>query len=104
MKGNYAKAVMLLSNTKCDYNLGLAQMLNGNLDQAAGTLKCAKENAANDYLLAIVGIRKGDNAMVYKYLTKAIKIDPSYAGKAAKDREFIKLFNEADFKALTGNK
>lgn len=104
MKGDYAKAVQLLSNTKCDYNLGLAQMLNGDFDGAANTLKCAKENAATDYLLAVVGARKGDNAMVYNYLTKAIKQDSSYAGKAAKDLEFRKLFNEPDFKALTGRK
>ena len=104
MKGNYAKAVQLLSGTKCDYNLGLAQLLNGNLNAAANTLKCAKENAATDYLLAVVGVRKGDNAMVYNYLAKAIKLDASYASKAAKDREFIKLFNETDFKALVGEK
>ncbi len=104
MKGNYAKAVQLLSGTKCDYNLGLAQILNGNLNAAANTLKCAKESAATDYLLAVVGARKGDNAMVYNYLAKAIKLDASYANKAAKDREFLKLFNETNFKALTGNK
>ncbi len=104
MKGDYAKAVQLLSGTKCDYNLGLAQMLNGDLTGAANTLKCAKENAATDYLLAVVGARQGNNAMVYSYLAKAIKQDASYAGKAAKDREFLKLFKEADFKALTGNK
>ncbi len=104
MKGDYAKAVQLLGNSKCDYNLGLAQMLNGDLNGAASTLKCAKETAAVDYLLAVIGARKGDNAMVYNYLAKAIKLDASYAGKAAKDREFLKLFNTADFKALTGNK
>ena len=104
MKGNYAKAVQLLNNNKCEYNLGLAQILNGDLDHAASTLKCAKESASTDYLLAVVGMRKGDNAMVYDYLAKAIKQDPSYAGKAAKDREFIKLFKEANFKALTGAK
>ncbi len=104
MKGDYAKAVQLLSNKKCDYNLGLAQMLNGNLSAATSTLKCAKENAATDYMLAVVGARKGDNSMVYNYLAKAIKQDASYAGKAAKDREFLKLFNQTDFKALTGNK
>lgn len=104
MKGDYAKAVQLLSGTKCDYNLGLTQMLNGNLNAAANTLKCAKANAATDYLLAVVGARQGDNAMVYNYLAKAIKLDASYASKAAKDREFLKLFKETDFKALTGNK
>ncbi len=104
MKGDYAKAVQLLSKNKCDYNLGLAQMLNGNLSGATSTLQCAKENAATDYLLAVIGARKGDNAMVYKYLAKAIKQDASYAGKAAKDREFLKLFNAPDFKALTGSK
>ncbi|UBM63308.1 hypothetical protein LA303_04870 [Candidatus Sulfidibacterium hydrothermale] len=103
MKGDYAKAVQLLSSKKCSYNLGLAQMLNGNLDAATNTLKCAKENAAVDYLLAVVGARKGDNTMVYNYLAKAIKEDASYKAKAAKDREFLKLFNTPDFKALVGN-
>ena len=104
MKGDYAKAVQLLSGAKCDYNLALAKMLNGDLNGAVSTLQCAKETANVDYLMAVVGARKGDNAMVYKYLAKAIKKDPSYAGKAAKDREFLKLFNEPDFKALTGTK
>jgi Flp pilus assembly protein TadD/outer membrane protein OmpA-like peptidoglycan-associated protein len=104
MKGNYAKAVALLNESKCTYNLGLAQMLNGDLGRAASTLKCAKENAATDYMLAVVGARKGDNAMVYNYLTKAIKQDASYANKAAKDREFLKLFKETNFKALVGEK
>ena len=104
MKGDYAKAVQLLSGAKCDYNLALAKMLNGDLNGAVSTLHCAKETANVDYLMAVVGARKGDKAMVYKYLTKAIKEDPSYAGKAAKDREFLKFFNEPDFKALTGTK
>jgi len=104
MKGNYAKAVQLLNNSKCDYNLGLAQLLNGDLNRATSTLKCAKATAATNYLLAVVGERKGDKTMVYNYLTKAIKQDASYAGKAAKDRELLNLFNDADFKALTGTK
>ena len=104
MKGDYSKAVQLLSNYKCNYNLGLAQLLNGDLNAAANTLKCAKEDAAADYLLAVVGARKGDNTMVYNYLAKAIKLDASYARKAAQDREFFKLFNEPNFKALTSKK
>ncbi len=104
MKGDYAKAVQLLSNKKCNYNLGLAQLLNGNLNDATSTFKCAKENAATDYLFAIVGARKGDKSMVYDYLSKAIKQDASYAGKAARDLEFQKLFNDTNFKALTGKK
>lgn len=104
MKGNYAKAVNLLSGTKCDYNLGLAQLLNGNYDAAANTLKCAKQRANTEYLLAIIGARQGNKTMMLDYLAKAIKMNPNYAAKASTDREFLKYFNDPDFKALVSSK
>ncbi|MBN2614734.1 MAG: tetratricopeptide repeat protein [Bacteroidales bacterium] len=104
LKGNYAKALDLMKGVKCDYNLGLAQLLNGDYNAAESTLKCAKETASSDYLLAIVGARQGNKAMAMEYLTKAVKMDSSYAAKAAKDREFLKYFNDPDFKALVNMK
>lgn len=103
-KGNYAKALQLMKGVKCDYNLGLAQLLNGKYNAAESTLKCAKETASTDYLLAIVGARQGNKAMAMEYLTKAVKMDSSYAAKASKDREFLKYFNDPDFKALVNMK
>jgi len=104
MKGDYATAVKLLSSYKCDYNLGLAQLLKGDYSSATSTLKCAKETAQSDYLLAVVSARQNNKAMMLEYLTKAVKLDASYASKAGRDREFIKFFNEPDFKALVNAK
>ncbi len=103
-KGNYQQAVNLLSGFKCDYNLGLAQMLNGDNNAASSTLQCANENANTDYLLAVLNARQGNKSGMLNYLTKAIKMEGSLAEKASKDREFIKYFNEPDFKALVGSK
>ncbi len=103
-KGNYGKAVNLLSGNKCDYNLGLAQLLNGDNETAANTLKCAKEDAQTDYLLAIANARQDNKSEVINYLRKAIKADASYAKTAAMDREFLKFASDADFQALVNIK
>jgi len=104
MKGDYAAAVKALASSKCDYNLGLAQLLKGDYAAAANTLKCAKETAQTDYLLAVVGARQNDKAMMLENLTKAVKADASMAAKASRDREFIKFFDEPDFNALVSAK
>ncbi len=104
MKGDYAAAEQMLVSSKCDYNLGLAQLLNGHYAAAAGTLKCARETAKVDYLLAIDGARQNNKSMMLEYLSKAVKSDASYASKAARDREFFKFFKDADFKALVSAK
>jgi outer membrane protein OmpA-like peptidoglycan-associated protein/Flp pilus assembly protein TadD len=104
MKGDYASAVNALASSKCDYNLGLAQLLNGDYAAATNTLKCAKETAQTDYLLAVVGARQQNKAMMLENLTKAVKADAAMAAKASRDREFIQYFNEPDFKALVNAK
>ncbi len=103
-KGDYGKAVNLLSGNKCDYNLGLAQLLNGDNKAAINTLKCAKEDAQTDYLIAIANARQDNKSDVLNYLGKAIKGDVSYAKTAANDREFLKFASDADFKALLNMK
>ncbi len=102
--GNYQQAVNLLNSYKCDYNLGLAQLLNGDYSAAGSTLQCAPETANTDYLLAVLNARQGNKSGVMSYLAKAIKMNGSLAAKAAQDREFIKFFNEPDFKALVNAK
>jgi tetratricopeptide (TPR) repeat protein len=103
-EGNYQQAVNLLNGYKCDYNLGLAQLLSGNYSAASSTLQCAPETANTDYLLAVVNARQDNKSGMLNYLTKAIKMNGSLAAKAAQDREFIKYFNEPDFKALVNAK
>lgn len=99
-KGNYNKAVSLMSGEKCDYNLGLAQLLDKQYDAAKATLNCAPDNAKTNYLKAVLGARMGNNAEVYSNLMKAIKEHDACKNTAKNDREFMKLFGEADFQAI----
>ncbi len=101
-KGDYAKAVSLLSGFSCDFNLGLAQLLNKDYAKATETLKCAEDqDAATQYVIAVAYARQMDKAGTLEYLSKAIKANGDYAKKASMDREFLFLFDEADFQALT---
>lgn len=99
-KGDYSKAVSQMAGEKCDYNLALAQLLNKEYDAAKTTLNCGADDAKTSYLKAILGARTGNNAEVYSSLMKAIQKDSSYKATAKNDREFIKLFGEADFQAI----
>ncbi len=102
-KGDYASAVSRLSSYKCDFNLGLAQLLNKDFAAAENTFNCVDpQDGDTYYLLAVTGARQDDKAKTLDYLTKAIKADAKYKAKARMDREFLKFYNEADFQALTG--
>ncbi|MBE0649781.1 MAG: hypothetical protein IH595_02960 [Bacteroidales bacterium] len=103
-EGNYQQAVNLFNGYKCDYNVGLAQLLNGDYSAAGNTLQCTSESANSNYLLAVLNARQNNKSGMLNYLTKAIKMDSSLAAKAAKDREFIKFFDEPDFNALVNAK
>ena len=101
--GNYASAVSYLSAYDCDFNLGLAQMLNGDNNGAKNTLGCVDpQDVETNYLQAILGARMDDKAMTLDYLGKTFKLAPEMKEKAMYDREFIKFYNEPDFKALVG--
>jgi tetratricopeptide (TPR) repeat protein len=99
-KGNYDKALRMMKNKACDYNVGLAQLVSGDTEKAEKTLKCGADKAANNYLLAVTGARKGDKDMVFDYLVKAVKADAAYKEIAKKDKEFLKYFAMPEFKSL----
>ncbi|MDA3944415.1 MAG: hypothetical protein PF694_12845 [Bacteroidetes bacterium] len=99
-KGNYAKAVSLMSAETCDYNLGLAQLLNKEYNAAKNTLSCAPESGEGFYLMSIIGARTDDSSMTYTNLMKAVQIDENYKNTAKWDREFMKYFNEPDFQNI----
>ncbi len=98
--GDYSKAVTFLSGTSCDFNLGLAQLLNGNANAAEKTFKCAPQDAETLYLLAITAAHQDNKSSMLDYLGQSIKADPEVAAAAASNREFMKYYNDADFKAL----
>ncbi len=95
--GKYDEALKLMSGTKCNYNVALAQLLKGDAAGAKETLDCAEKGAETFYLMAIVGSRSGDTAFMYENLVEAVKANPEYKDKAKTDREFIMYFSEPDF-------
>jgi len=56
------------------------------------------ESAESNYLKAIIAQRSGEGTdAVVNNLKKAFAKDSSFKEKAARDREFIKIFNDANF-------
>jgi hypothetical protein len=99
-KGDYAKALTHFKGIDCRHNIALAQILSGSMNDALKSLKCSPQSAETNYLLAVYGARTSDAKMVYDYLAKAISANGSFKEKAATDREFIKYYNEPDFKNI----
>jgi tetratricopeptide (TPR) repeat protein len=99
--GNYDDAVGSFGGAKT-FNKALAQVLAGNGEGAAKTLdeSEAKEDAMSDYLRAIIAARKGDEVNAINNLKSAFGKDASLKAKAVKDREFIKMFENSNFLAI----
>lgn len=98
-RGKYADAVSNFGSYK-SFNTALAKFENGDAAGAKADLDASdeKESAKAHYLRAIIAARAGD-ASGLASLKTAISKDASLKIKAAKDREFIKWFDNADFKA-----
>ena len=101
LNGQYNNAELLLKNSKCSYNLALAQLSNSKSEEASATLNCVKEKGAKEfYLLAVIAARNGNNEEVYKNLRKAVNANIAMKLLAAGDREFISYFNVEEFKSI----
>ena len=98
--GNYSAAVSHYSGSS-SFNAALAKLLSGDKDGAMTTIEASpdKDSAMGYYLKAVISARKGDNNGVNSNLKSAVSQDASLKSMAAEDREFIKLFNDANFKA-----
>jgi hypothetical protein len=97
--GDYTAAASKMANTKCNYNLALNQLLSKNYTGAKSTLDCIANKTADDYyLLAIVAARTNNEAAIYSNLKEACAKNPSFKVQAAKDMEFKKFKDNADFK------
>ena len=99
LDGKYSSAVTSCG-TASSFNKALAQLLNGNMDEASKTLAASsdKDSADGYYLKAVIAARSnaGVDAVVSN-LKSAISKDKKYKEKAAKDREFIKFMSDASF-------
>lgn len=101
--GEYADA---LSNMD-GYNtlsVALAKILSGDPNAAAEVIDASEDSdvALAYYLKAIIGARTNNSDMLFNNLKIAIEKDGEFKTKAAKDREFIKYFENADFRAIVG--
>jgi len=99
--GKYEDAIANMGDFKT-FNKALAQDLALNYDGALATLDAsdAKDEAASYYLRAVVSARQDKLDGIVSNLKSAIAKDASWKEKAAKDREFIKYFDNAAFTAI----
>ena len=100
-KGQYANASNFYGDD-CSFNAGLAKVLNKENDAALKALDCGaeKDDALNYYLKAVVCARKTDNEGVFNNLRTACQKDSKLKDFAAKDVEFINLFENDTFKSI----
>ena len=92
-QGQYQKAVNAFGDSKTN-SAAQAQILAKDYNKAKATLQAVEnKNAMTDYLMAIVGARTNNEALVSSSLKSAIAKDSSLATKAANDREFSKFTN-----------
>jgi Flp pilus assembly protein TadD/outer membrane protein OmpA-like peptidoglycan-associated protein len=100
-KGNYADAVSNLSKaSKKDYNLALAQILNGQNDAASTTIDNMKPEELtwmHYYLRSIIGARSSNQDMLTTNLTRAVQLNAEVREMAKTDMEFFKFWNNPAF-------
>jgi len=97
--GDYAGAAGSVGSNNT-FNAALAKLLNGDANGAKSTLDAANDNSAwGFYLRAIICARTSDKAGVVSNLKTAINKDASLKSQAQSDCEFVKLKDDADFKA-----
>lgn len=100
LNGDYGAAVGHCASANT-FNCALAKLLNGDKDGAMSTLSASPDanTAIGHYLMAVISARKGDCAGVVSHLTSSVQMDASMKAMAKDDREFIKCFGDAGFKA-----
>lgn len=99
-QGNYAQAAKNLKGVKSN-SAALAQLLTKDYASARQTLAdVAHPDATTSYLKALVGARTGDESAALSNLSDAISADSSYRSYAARDLEFARYFNNAQFQNL----
>ena len=97
-EGRYGVAVSQLSAKTCRYNLALAQLLNGDIDQAKATLNCMEPQDDDGlYLLAVCAARQDNKAEAIDALAKAFAMNAALKAQARTDIEFAKWAYETDF-------
>jgi outer membrane protein OmpA-like peptidoglycan-associated protein len=100
MKGDYQAALSSFAGRTCTHNVALAHLMSGNQNAAMTNLDCAPETAHVAYLKAVVAARRDNNTQVYQNLRRAVQLNPALKQEASRDREFIRLFQVAEFQEI----
>lgn len=95
--GNYSGAVSSFGRTSCDYNVALANLLAGNVNEANNSIECASKDAHTYYLAAVIAARNNNANKVFENLKNAINLDSSLKNQAKEDLEFSKFSKTAEF-------
>lgn len=100
-EGKYADALKKFG-ADASFNKALAQVLNNTPDAAIKTIDAsnAKETAMGYYLKAVAAARMDKVDQVAAHLKNAIAKDATLKAKAAKDREFLKFWENPTFSSL----
>lgn len=99
--GDYAKGVSAMGGEKCVYNLALAQLMNGQLNEAKATLSCMEPVTADaNYLLAVIAARQNNKAEMVEAMRKAVSEKAALKVQAQKDVEFINFRDDAEFQNI----
>jgi tetratricopeptide (TPR) repeat protein len=97
LDGKYTSGTALKEDS---FNKALAATLSNKYDEAKKALS-GNESAEANYLRAIISQRSGEGTdAVVNHLKNAIAKDSSFKEKAARDREFIKIFNDSNFSSV----
>lgn len=100
-KGNYSEAVSNLNKaSKKDFNLALAQLLNGNAAAAKTTIDNMKPEEMTwecYYIRAIAGARTSNQDVMTTNLTRAIQLNADLRQKAKNDVEFMNYWSNPAF-------
>ena len=96
LDGKYSAAAGHLKENS--FNKALASTLLNNFEDAKKALNGVSETAETLYLKAIISARSGEGTdAVVNHLKNAFAKDSSLKEKAARDREFNKMFNDSNF-------
>lgn len=100
-KGNYSEAVSNLNKAnKKDFNLALAQLLNGSPADAKTTIDNMKPEEMTwecYYIRAIAGARMSNQDVMNTNLTRAIQMNAELREKAKRDVEFMSYWSNPAF-------
>jgi Flp pilus assembly protein TadD len=100
-KADYSRANQYFRNF-ADTNTALAKLLTGDNNGALKDLEgFDRPNCfMKEYLIAVVGARTARESLLFDSLKKAVQYNPAMKEKAKTDMEFVKYFDNAQFKAI----